>query len=324
MKALWLCSAALVTYPALACKCEMRLGVCSEVAHSVVFTGTVESIVPNFTSRWNLAQQQALNRINQAHERYLKERSLVNLAAVKEAVREAFPDLPEENRRRLDAAATQQSLAALFSSVLEHGQIVHFRVRTAFRSSDDEDDKDGDDAKPTAFDVWTPLGDCGIDFQVGETYLVYASDDEETHILETDSCMRTRRLSDAGADLVYLHFFHDRANPSGRIEGFTTFDPRYQVRQSVVHDPDRIESPAPGLMVELKSNRGSRYASSDSEGRFVFDGLEAGDYQVSAHPVDFPASTRVLAGPKGVHLDARGCSSQTLWIAHETRRGGGY
>ena len=30
------------------------------------------------------------------------------------------------------------------------------------------------------FEVWTPFGECGVSFQTGETYLVYASDDEET------------------------------------------------------------------------------------------------------------------------------------------------
>jgi hypothetical protein len=35
------------------------------------------------------------------------------------------------------------------------------------------------------FEVWNDLGNCGSLFQKGETYLVYATDDEETDRLET-------------------------------------------------------------------------------------------------------------------------------------------
>ena len=53
-----------------------------------------------------------------------------------------------------------------------------------------------------SFDVWTSSGACGFDFQVGETYLVYA--DEGSNLFFTSSCTRTNRLSDAGPDLSYF------------------------------------------------------------------------------------------------------------------------
>lgn len=45
-------------------------------------------------------------------------------------------------------------------------------------------------------------GDCGYDFRVGESYLVYAGGTSE--VLETGICGRTQRLADAGADLAAL------------------------------------------------------------------------------------------------------------------------
>ena len=299
---------ALLGQPAFACTCQMTLPVCKEVAYSnAVFIGTVESVTPTFLSRWNLEQGPSLKQLNEASERFLTERSPSNLTALKDTLRKTFPDLPPDDRRKLDAAKTHQALLALFSSVLDHGKHVRFRVRTVFRNGDDDDDDDA----PETFEVWTPFGGCGYDFQPGETYLVYASNDEETSIMETDSCTRTKRVSDAGPDLAYLFFYHDRENPAGRLEGFTTFDSRYQVQP---HEADRIGSPAPGLTIELKSVSGSRYTTSDPSGRFVFDGLEAGDFKVAAYASGFPESIKLLSGPKQLHVDARGCASQVLWI----------
>jgi hypothetical protein len=301
----------LLAQPAFACKCEMTLPVCKEVGYSnAVFIGTVESVSPTFLSRWNLEQRPSLDQLNQANERFLTDRSTSNLSALKGTLRKTFPDLPPDDRRKLDDAKTHQSLLALFSTVLDHGKHVRFRVRTVFRIGDDKDDDD-DASKSQTFEVWTPFGGCGYDFQPGETYLVYASNDEETNIMETDSCTRTKRLSDAGSDLAYLYFYRDHKNPAGRLEGFTTFDPRYQVQP---HDPDQIGSPAPGVTIELKSESGSRYTTSDPSGRFIFDGLEAGDFKVAAYASGFPESIKLVAGPKQVHLEARGCASQVLWI----------
>ena len=42
---------------------------------------------------------------------------------------------------------------------------------------------------------------CGYEFKVGESYLVYANGNEN---LSTDTCTRTKRLSDAGNDLKVL------------------------------------------------------------------------------------------------------------------------
>src|ERR1017187_8821413 len=310
MKAALLCSLALLARPAFPCGCQFAVPVCNEVAYSsTVFIGTVESISPTFLSDWSLSRRPSLQQLNQANERFLFDHSPQNLTTLKDVFRKTFPDLPEDQRGRLDKADSQKSLVDLFSAVLGHGKRVRFRVSTVFRNGDDDDD-----TKDQVFDVWTPFGDCGFDFQTGETYLVYADSDEDTNIMETDSCTRTRRLSDAGPDLAYLYFYKERKAASGRMEGFTTFDTLYQVKQ---RDADKIDSPVPGVTVELKSASGMRYTHSDPSGKFLFDGLEAGDYQLSGYAPGFPDTVKLLTGPKRFHIDARGCSNQVLLIPKE-------
>ena len=322
MKGVLLCSLALLARPAFPCGCQVTVPVCNEVAYSnAVFIGTVESISPTFLSDWSLSRRPSLQQLNEANERFLSDRSPRNLATLKDVFRKTFPDLPEEQRGRLDKADSQKSLVDLFSAVLGHGKRVRFRVSTVFRNGDDHDDDqkanakaDDDDAKDQFFDVWTPFGDCGFDFQAGETYLVYADSDEDTNIMETDNCTRTRRLSDAGGDLAYFYFYKERRAASGRLEGFTTFDTLYQVKQ---RDADKIDSPVPGVTVELKSASGMRYTRTDPSGKFLFDGLEAGDYQLSGYAPGFPDTIKLLSGPKRFHIDPRGCSNQVLLIPKE-------
>jgi Carboxypeptidase regulatory-like domain len=346
MKGALLCALLLLARPAFPCGCQAAIPVCNEVSYSsTIFIGTVESIAPIFLSDWSLARRPSLQLLNQANEKYLSDRSPQNLAALKETFRNTFPDLPEAQRTNLDKADTQKALSDVFGAVLGHGKHVRLRVSTVFRNGDDDDDpkpaatgndkkgkdddKDGDksktkpaarvaktkndddDAKDQVFDVWTPFGDCGYDFQTGETYLVYADNDEDTNIMETDSCTRTRRLSDAGADLAYLYFYKERKAASGRVEGFTTSDTLYQVKE---RDAEKIDLPVPGVTVELKAATGARYTRTDAAGKFWFDGLEAGDYQLSGYAPGFPDTVKLLSGPKRFHMETRGCSNQVLLI----------
>lgn len=312
-----ICLLAIAPMPSIACKCQLTLDVCAETQYSnVIFVGTVESIAPDFMTHWKPMQAGAIGRVNSALEQYLEDGSRARFSTLKDAVRSAFPGLPPDDQRRLDSADSTQVLANMVASVLDGSRRVRFRVRILFRKADDDDDKtaDDDDEVPDYLDVFTPFGDCGNDFQVGETYLVYANSDEESPVLSTDACSRTRRASDAGADIAYLSFYKDRKNPAGRIQGFTTYDLQYQAHP---REAERVGLPAEGLVVELKSNRGSRYTTTGQFGQFVFDGLDAGDYSLSAYAAGFPDTKNVLSGPRPFQLEARACSTQILLILKE-------
>ena len=110
--------------------------------------------------------------------------------------------------------------------------------------------------KTKSLDVWTPFGDCGVDFQTGETYLVYADDDEESNLVSTDTCSGTKRLSDAGSDLAYLYFFENSGAIRRDLDGFATTNQFHQL------DALHAQAPVAGVVVELKSASGSRFTES--------------------------------------------------------------
>jgi hypothetical protein len=295
---------------AFACKCEMTLSVCNEVAATdIIFVGAVEAIEPSFLDSWNAGQRAALDLLNQESARAQFDRSPAAFAKLRDAYLKVFPDLPADHKKRLAAATSPDQLAELFYWILDHGKRVRLRVKTVFRGEIGDDDDDKTPAKTV--EVWTAFGDCGITFQTGETYLVYADDDEESNIMTTGACTRTRRLTDAGDDLAYLYFFKNYADSAGRVEGFVTGDLLFQRDLDLGHYTGRIGAPV-AAVVELKSGDRARYTETDDKGRFLFDGVAAGDFTVSAYAPGYPAQTRLLAGPKPVRMEKRACATQVL------------
>src|SRR5262249_40454290 len=226
---MWRAVLLLAAVPALdaACTCQMALNACRETASvTTVFIGSVESIEPNFLSRWNLERRADLVRLNEEYARVRAQPTVAGIAKLKESYSRIFPNLPADRKRKLESARTTRDLAGLFYGILGQGKMIRLRVRTLFKHTR-EDGADEDDT-PQHIEVWTPFGNCGYDFQPGETYLVYADEDEETDLLSTGVCTRTRRLSDAGEDLAYLYFLKEQPEKSARIEGFATTNELYQ------------------------------------------------------------------------------------------------
>ncbi len=170
--------------------------------------------------------------------------------------------------------------------------------------------KAGDDNEATQLlDIWTGSGDCGFDFQVGETYLVYAVEDEDSGKMETSVCMRTRRLSEEQGDLAYLYFLQNDEKESTRVEGFvsTSFED-----QSLPRFENAVSAPAKGALLELDTGSGMRYTESDGEGRFYFDGLPSGEYRLSLLQPGFPQAARNVILSRGIHAGESACVRQIL------------
>jgi hypothetical protein len=279
----------LIPTPLAACQCLLTLSACNEVAVADrVFIGTVESVEPGFLNRWNPSKSSSLPLSQQL----------------------AGMDLPDYYKRRLAAAKTSDDIARLFYSIVAQGRRVRFKVKTTFRGEKEKEDSDDEES----LEVWTDSGDCGYDFQEGETYLVYADEDEETDRINTSVCYRNRRLSDAGDDLAYLFFYRNGGDESARLEGFVTSDQFYQRDLDRAHDPEKVKLPAPGVILELKSGQGQRYTQSERDGRFVFDGLAGGEYSVSVFDAGYPELVKLLAGPARVQMEKKGCASQILLV----------
>ncbi|MEO8597169.1 MAG: carboxypeptidase-like regulatory domain-containing protein [Candidatus Solibacter sp.] len=309
---------ALFPFASLACTCQLTLSVCNQVAaNDYVFVGTVEAIEPSFLDSWNAGQRAALDLLNEESARAAADRSPAAFAKLRDAYLQVFPDLPAEHKKRIANATSPDQLANLFYWILDHGKRVRLRVRTLFRGEDDNDKGDaklaaGADKEPLkVIELWTAFGDCGINFQNGETYLVYADDDEETHIIATGSCTRTRRLTDAGDDLAYLYFYKESPAASGRVEGFVTADLLFQRNYDTSHYTGRIDAPVASTL-ELKSDARARYAETDSRGRFVFDGLPPGDFSLTPFAPGYPAESRQLAPARNLRLDKGACLTPIL------------
>jgi hypothetical protein len=295
---------------ALACKCQLTMSACNEVAATdIIFVGAVEAVEPSFLDSWNAGQRAALDLLNLESARARSDRSPEAFAKLRDAYLKVFPDLPDDHKKRFAAATSSDQLAELFYWILDHGKRVRLRVKTVFRGEPGGDDDD--DAPAKTVELWTAFGDCGINFQAGETYLVYADDDEESNTITTGSCTRTRRLTDAGDDLAYLYFYKNYADNAGRLEGFVTGDLLFLRDLDPAHYTGSIGAPV-AAVVELKSAERSRYTESDGHGRFVFDGVPAGDFTVSAYTPGYPAEIRLLAGPKPVRMEKRACAAQVL------------
>ena len=285
---------------AWACQCAGPSSVCQRTSMSdMVFIGTVESIAPRFLDYWNPEQQQSLTLLNAETSRAQADRSAGTLAEAKGAYMRIFPDLPEESKKALEAANSREALVKAFYRILGSGRRVRFRVKEAYKGDEDEDEIQ---------DVWTPFGDCGVDFQTGETYLVFADDDEETDEASTDTCSGTRRLSDAGSDLAYLYFFENSGDDSARLDGFATTNQYHQL------DATHTQAPAPGVVVELKSEHGSRFTASAADGTFLFDGLSAGNYSIAGYSPGYPKVVQLLAGPQPIRVVSKGCAETTLLV----------
>ncbi len=307
---------------AAVCKCESAYTPCDEVrASDLVFIGKAESVQPAFLNRWNLANDSRLRSLNQAYLAAEENPSTAALARLVEVYRKTFPDLPSDGDARKPKPATAEEIASEFYQNLKRGSRVHFRVTTLFKNEDDDDPdkpasknpKDDDDDPPESFDLWTSFGECGFDFQVGETYLVYANQDEGSDYLFTSACTRTRRLSDAGDDLAYLLAYKDDPKRA-RLEGYASFDPSNQMNPNRLGERDSIKAPAPGVLVELKSGALTRYAESGPNGKFLFDRLPEETYKLSAYDDGFPLTSQVLAGPETLRIAAGSCAHRLLVI----------
>lgn len=328
-------------WPANACQCEASFGACKEVRISdLVFVGVVQSIQPLFMSRWYGANQTGMQSLNNAFLQAQEHPSPDSLHQVKDAYLATFPQLDELQKRLVESADSIQQISVLMDSSLDRGMRVHFQVKALYKQEDDDDDaakkptgkdkkgdgkddkKDVDDDKdkdddndkpaPAFLDVWTASGDCGIDFQLGETYLVFANNEEGADYYFTSSCMRTKRLSEAGEDLTYLYFYKNQPEASSRLEGFATSDRKSQLAIDALHDPAAIGSPVNGVILQLQADHFTRYAQSDSNGRFLFDGLPNGSYQLSIFAPGYPKPTNLLSGPRRLIVREKSCVRQVF------------
>jgi hypothetical protein len=130
----------------------------------------------------------------------------------------------------------------------------------------------------TMVEVWMTPSDCEFQTEADQTYLIYAKigkDKKGKERFESNGCMGSVPLSAAASDISFLTAAQLGPNYATRITG---------------------NAGAPNVTVTAKSGVNLRYATSDAKGTYTFDGLQAGDWQVSASGVTKP-----------VHLEPNTC-----------------
>jgi len=243
----------------------------------------VESVEPSFLNRWNPSKFSSLPLRQQLESM----------------------DLPDYYKRRLAAAKTSDDIARLFYSIIAQGRRVRFKVKTTFRGEAPEE-------------VWTDSGDCGYDFQVGETYLVYADEDEETDRINTSVCYRNRRLSDAGDDLAYLFFYKNGGDESARLEGFVTSDEFYQRDLDKAHDPEKVKLPAAGVILELNSGQGGGMPSRTATAGSSSTGWPE-ENTASRSSMRVPGSGQAAGGAGRFQVEKKGAPAGFSWCLRGQR-----
>lgn len=114
-------------------------------------------------------------------------------------------------------------------------------------------------------------GDCGFDFENGQSYLVYAYRNKETGVLGTGICTRTRVLSKATEDLEYFRGLKD-AKSGGTVYG--TVEQRHICKSGEC----RPNAPLPNILLTLTGNGNKYETTTDEKGEYRLSNLTAGEY----------------------------------------------
>ncbi|HEX6903873.1 MAG TPA: hypothetical protein VF789_29450 [Thermoanaerobaculia bacterium] len=144
-------------------------------------------------------------------------------------------------------------------------------------------------------EVWTGSGggDCGFEFKIGETYLVYSGRAKDGR-LHTSICGPTQRASRAADAVAYARRVAEgtaQASLYGRV----------QLEQDSERMPTLADG-VPGVTVDIEGPRGERFqVVTDQQGYFEIEGQLAGKYTLRARtpeglPRIKPQTVEILPG----------------------------
>ncbi len=130
-------------------------------------------------------------------------------------------------------------------------------------------------------ELWLTPSECDLIIEPNQTYLIYAKLDKQNGRTETNACMGTTAVGTAASDLSYLTAAQHGPAQATRISG---------------------NAGSEGLNIQAKSGIDIRYAVTDGAGKFAFDGLQAGDWDLSVNG----------GSPTQVHLEPNSCVVEDL------------
>ena len=155
---------------------------------------------------------------------------------------------------------------------------------------------------------------CGFPFSVGGSYLVYAYRDGNG-LYRASLCSRTRPLEQAKDDLILLQQLK-----SGSVVG-RTFGTAHRMQLQLNGEFMRHDTlgPVAGMKVVVRSGQLARETTTDGTGRFVFEGLSPGNYQIEP---SWPAPLKSMFRNPSAFVDACGAPDISLLGVSDAPLGG--
>jgi hypothetical protein len=153
-------------------------------------------------------------------------------------------------------------------------------------------------------------GDCGFGFRQAQQYLVYAYRSDKDNKLYTSICTRTKSISQANADLVYIHGLN-KSKPGATVRG--------EVMKYLRNEEGNLANqPLAGVKVSLKGER--KYETiTDAKGRYSIDSIPPGEYTVM---VAAPQGLAMRGPEKKISVADRGCAVVTFWLESSAQLSG--
>jgi hypothetical protein len=154
------------------------------------------------------------------------------------------------------------------------------------------------------FEVLTGFGgaDCGPEFEVGKTYLVFAGTARGSSRWFTDSCAGTHEINDGDQDLRTLRDLKSDQEFRLRIYG--------HLYLSQLPDVPRVRNATITLSRDSILMKETR---TDQDGNFIFEGLEPGQYRVEAQVPGFSTTPR-SDGQEMIDLTTASCARLLLSV----------
>jgi len=154
-------------------------------------------------------------------------------------------------------------------------------------------------------------GDCGVTFETGQRYLVYAYRYKDK--LSTSICTRTKSFNKASEDIEFLGTL-SAAAPGVTINGTVTYRPNEPINSEV-----KSKLLSRDVLITIEGESEQKEIRPDAEGRFSVSGLKPGRYKVA---LTLPETLTTPRNEEVLTLADRGCGAVGWYITDNGRVNG--
>ena len=268
----------------------------SKEKNAAIFTGVVKEVYPAESPR---------DYLKIAYPDFERRNGGPELGQMKDALLRIWSGvlLPEEEQKIKDATSTHDLDMPFKGLLWNMPRRVRFAVTEKFMGVDKD-----------TFELFTGLGggDCGVDFRVGESYLVEAGREESTGRWSSTACSRTQNMRHAEGDLMTLRAWKKGEKLQPMVYG-TIYDSTNRGDGTPIG-----QKAMPNLKLTMRSGDELRETSTDSQGWFKIENLSKKMYQLHA---DLPGWSFAVYNEVHNHLDLNRNACLDLFLSMEERQG---